>query len=85
MRLPPTPTPHYPADLLLQARLWEAVEAGSLRGALAALAGGAAINAPYRTPRAQRLVDETGELQVRVPLCAWQTYVAGQVLAGHVY
>ncbi|GBF92752.1 hypothetical protein Rsub_05121 [Raphidocelis subcapitata] len=41
-----------------QARLWDAVAARDVRGAVAALAAGADINAPYRTPRAQRLVAE---------------------------
>jgi len=44
-------------------RLWEAVEAGDVGAAAAALAGGGSVNAPYRTPRAQRLVDDTGARQ----------------------
>lgn len=41
-----------------QAKLWDAVLARDVRRALAALAAGADVNAPYRTPRAQRLVGE---------------------------
>ncbi|KAI8476669.1 MAG: hypothetical protein J3K34DRAFT_455561 [Monoraphidium minutum] len=41
-----------------QARLWDAVAAGDVRAALAALAAGADASGAYRTPRAQRLVGE---------------------------